>query len=83
MSFIPPAFWPLPGESLGRGHLVLERRQTMKPNIVRTKDIISLKIAYEDLCRAEVRLQSLARVYPELQEQLKLLRGLISSFSQE
>ena len=54
-----------------------------KPNIVRTKDIISLKIAYEDLRRAEVRLQSLARVYPELQEQLKLLRQLISSFNQD
>jgi len=50
----------------------------MKP-----KDITSLKVAYEDLRRAEVRLQSLARVYPELQEQLKLLRRLISSFSQD
>ena len=55
----------------------------MKPNIVRTKDIIRLKIAYEDLRRAEVRLQSLARVHPELQEQLKLLRQVISSFSQD
>ena len=56
----------------------------MKPkDIVRTKDIISLKIAYEDLRGAEARLCSLARVYPELQEQLKLLRRLISSFSQD